>query len=205
MLDYIRGILAHASLEKVTIEMQGLGYLFFVPLASCAKLPSLGSLVTLFVSTVIREDSHRQYGFLSREERDCFELLIEISGVGPKIALALLGHMEVGNLRSAISQGRTDLISKIPGIGKKTSERLVVELRDKMKPSLCLQSPSGAAEGSGVVSDAIGALIHLGYPLGQAQRAIQAVLPEGESLADLPSLITAALRNLQSTSSGSAR
>lgn len=194
MLEYIKGTLVESSLQKVTIEIQGLGYRLFIPFNNYAKLPQVGSLVTIFVSTVIREDAHKRYGFIDREQRDLFESLIEISGIGPKTALALLGHMEISDLQCAISQGKSELICKIPGIGKKTSERLIIEMRDKMKK---IEEKTGGAVSSReqtLLSDAISAMINLGYNAAQAQKATKAALEKSKPHPDLAQLITHALR-----------
>src|SRR5580700_10493771 len=128
MFEYIKGILARSSLTQVTLDVQGIGYRLQIPFNHFAKLPALGTETLLYVSCVIREDSHKLYGFLTEHERDLFEHLIDISGIGPKTALALIGHMELQQLQTAIQQGNITAVCKIPGIGKKTAERLIVEM-----------------------------------------------------------------------------
>ena len=196
MFEYIKGILTEASPVKVTLETHGVGYLLFIPLNNYAKLPKIGSQLTLYVSAVIREDSHKNYGFLTTDQRDLFEALIDVSGIGPKTGIALLGHMEINDLQLAIAQGNTVAISKVPGIGKKTSERLVIELRDKVKKfdNPANSSHSSSSSGGGVVSDAISALINLGYNPVQAQKAIKTALGASEEEPELAKLITSALR-----------
>lgn len=197
MFEYIKGTLTEASPSKVTLETHGVGYLLFIPLNNYAKLPKTGSLLTLYVSTVIREDSHKNYGFLTADQRDLFESLIEVSGIGPKTALALLGHMEINDLQFAIVQGNTPAICKIPGIGKKTAERLVIELRDKVKKFGDKSGPGqphSAFGGQGVIGDAISALVNLGYNPVQAQKAIKTALGKSEEEPELAKLITSALR-----------
>jgi Holliday junction DNA helicase RuvA len=199
MFEYIKGTLTQASPVKVTLETHGVGYLLFIPLNNYAKLPNIGSPLTLYVSSVIREDSHRNYGFLTLDQRDLFEGLIEVSGIGPRTALALLGHMEINDLQFAIAQGNVTAICKIPGIGKKTAERLVIELRDKVgkhSDRSSLTHPSSSLGGQGVISDAISALINLGYNPIQAQKAIKTALEKEEKEPELARLITTALRCL---------
>jgi holliday junction DNA helicase RuvA len=197
MFEYIKGTLAQASPLKVTLETHGVGYLIFIPLNNYAKLPSIGSQLTLYISTVIREDSHKNYGFLTTDQRDLFESLIEVSGIGPKMGIALLGHMEINDLQFSIVQGNAAAICKIPGIGKKTAERLIVELRDKVKKfgerGTASHHPF-ASGGQGVISDAISALINLGYNPIQAQKAIKTALGKSEEEPELAKLITSALR-----------
>jgi Holliday junction DNA helicase RuvA len=197
MFEYIKGILTEASPAKVTLETHGLGYLLLIPLNNYTKLPQIGTPLTLYVSTVIREDSHKHYGFITRKERDLFESLIEVSGIGPKIGLTLLGHMEMNDLQFAISQGNAALLSKIPGIGKKTAERLIVEMRDKitkLDTPLSTHPLLDTSGESGVIADAINALIHLGYHPTLAQKAIKKVSDTPTPETDLGRLITAALR-----------
>lgn len=197
MYEYIKGTLTEATLTKATIEAHGLGYSLLIPFNNYSKLPTLGTTVTLYVSFVVREDSQRLYGFLSRHERDLFESLIEVSGIGPKTGLALVGHMEIQDLQAAISQGNVQVICKIPGIGKKTAERLIIEMRDKIKKGMdrSLGAPlQGLSGETGVVSDAISALINLGYNSAQAQKAIKTAMSKTQGEPELAKLITSALR-----------
>jgi holliday junction DNA helicase RuvA len=198
MYEYIQGTLIETTLSKATIDVQGIGYSLLIPFNNVSKFPALGSTVILYVSFVVREDSQKLYGFLTRHERDLFESLLAVSGIGPKTALCLVGHMEIHELQAAISQGHTQLICKIPGIGKKTAERLIVEMRDKMKKGMGkshdthpFQSPD---EERGTVHDALSALINLGYNSSQAQKAIKTALGKTEGEPELAKLITAALR-----------
>ena len=126
--EYLKGLLTEISFSKVSLDIQGIGYRIYIPLNNYSKLPPLGTPVTFYISTVIREDSHKLFGFLNLHERDLFEQLIEISGIGPKTALALVGHMELPDLQQAIAQDNINTICKIPGIGKKTAERLIIEM-----------------------------------------------------------------------------
>lgn len=191
MLEYIRGKLTLTTPMKAIVEINGLGYALHIALSTYSKLPQNGQEVFFFISTVIREDSHKLYGFLSASERDLFERLNEISGIGPKTSLALLGHLDPTELQMAIAAANVSLISKAPGIGKKTAERLIVEMRDKMlTPASCSSQPSG------ITADAIAALIHLGYNPLQAQKAITSVLQDGSQMLSLPELITLALKTI---------
>lgn len=200
MYEYIKGTLVEASLSKAVVEAQGLAYSLLIPFNNFSKLPALESTVVFYLSFVVREDSQKLYGFLTRHERDLFENLLEVSGIGPKTSLSLIGHMEVRELQAAISQGNIHLICKIPGIGKKTAERLVVEMRDKIKKgmdkSAIAPQLQNAEEKTGPVADAISALIHLGYNSSQAQKAIKTALSKIEGEPELAKLITAALRSI---------
>ncbi len=197
MLEYIRGKLTGSTPEKAVLEVGGLGYQLFIPFSTYTKLPQMGQELLLYISTVIREDSQRRYGFLAQSERDLFEEFIQISGIGPKTALALIGHMELADLQQAISQKNVTTLCRIPGIGKKTAERLVVELKDRMQ-KLGLVGSVSAPKGqkTSTLEDAVAALIHLGYPLPRAQRAIKTVLDNSSGEPDLSKLITLALRHI---------
>lgn len=200
MIEYIKGTLIESSPLKTVIEAGGIGYRLHLPLNNYSKLPHTGQIVTIYISTVIREDSHKHYGFLSLEERDLFEVLIEVSGIGPKTALALLGYLETSALQLAISQSNLSLICKVPGIGKKTAERLIVEMRDRFQKNahnLTLsQIPGDSKTRRDVVSDALSALVNLGYPPLQAQKAIRSVIDKECKELELPELITFALQNI---------
>jgi len=199
MLNYIRGTLTHSSPTKITLELQGLGYLLYIPLSHYARLPQHGEEVLMYVSTVIREDSQKRFGFLTSLERDLFEKLNEVSGIGPKTALALIGHIEMSDFQFAIAQSNVALISKVPGIGKKTAERLIIELRDKI--TLFDQTSLEAAaslpqEEKHVIADAISALVNLGYAPATAQKAIKTVVDTAKQMPALGDLITSALRHI---------
>lgn len=193
MFDYLKAILVESKPLKVTVEVNGIGYRIWVPIH--IRLPQEGSVITLYVSPIIREDSHQLFGFLTRLERDFFELLITISGIGPKIALCLMGHLDLSDLHAAILQGNVEILSKTPGIGKKTAERLIIELRDKVKT---LNPPLSSTKNNNqqMQNDALSALIHLGYPSNQAQKAIKTVLDQLEKEPDLGQLITSALKHI---------
>ncbi len=200
MYEYIKGTLTEATPLKAVVETHGVGFFLHIPFNNFAKLPSPGSPITLFTSFVVREDSQKLFGFLTRHERDLFEALTEISGIGPKTALCLIGHMEIGELQTAISQANTSRICKIPGIGKKTAERLILEMRDKIKKGLDNSSSlhpliDGNGE-QGVVADAISALVNLGYNTAQAEKAIRGALSKTQGEPELAKLITAALRTI---------
>ncbi len=198
MYEYVKGTLIESSISKVVLEVQGLAYSLLIPFNNFSKLPPLGSMMIFYVSFIVREDSQKLYGFLTRHQRDLFENLLEVSGIGPKTSLGLIGHMETRDLQAAIGQGDIHLICKIPGIGKKTAERLIVEMRDKMKKNMDRSAaepqPQNTDEKIGPVADALSALIHLGYNSSQAQKAIKTALSKIEGEPELAKLITAALR-----------
>lgn len=197
MLEYIRGKLTSSTPEKAVVEIDGLGYRVYIPFSTYAKLPAAGQEVLLYVSTVIREDHHRRFGFISQNERDLFEEFNQISGVGPKTALALVGNIDIVDLQAAVAQKNINALCKVPGIGKKTAERLVIELKDRLKK---LSMPPAAITSIGreapAIEDAIAALINLGYPLPRAQKAVKLVIDHSEGEPELSKLITLALRHI---------
>lgn len=195
MYESIKGILIDKTPLKAVVEAGGIGYRFAIPLSTYTRLPALEKPVQLFLSQVIREDSNTIYAFLLKEERDLFEVLITLSGIGPKTALAIIGHMEMGAFQRAISTADVRILSKIPGIGKKTAERLVIEMRDKFKGGK-KDKPIALSSADGIIGDAMNALVHLGYNPLEAQKAVQAVLEEKKDETDLGKVISAALQKI---------
>ena len=186
---YLKGKLIDATPMHAIIENNNIGYRILIPVDVYTTLSSKkGEEILLHIAEVIREDSHKLYGFLKDEKRALFEKICGITGIGPKTALLLIGHISTDELHLAVTQNDIVTISRVPGIGKKTAERLIIEMRDKFKgESLLLpQTPS---------SDALSALINLGYQQNQASKAIQKIIAETSDL-ELPELITQALRIL---------
>ncbi|MBS0649058.1 MAG: Holliday junction branch migration protein RuvA [Verrucomicrobia bacterium] len=196
MFEFIRGKMVQSIPSKAVVDVGGIGYGLVISLKTFQKLPAIGTEVFFYVAPVIREDGHFLYGFLSLEDKRLFEQLISISGVGPKTAIGILGHVDIGDFQMAVVQGNTALLSKIPGIGKKTAERLVVELKDKFNNLPASDSGSSTGQGSSVVSDAISALTNLGYNPLDAQKAIKKVLALYSKEPSLSELITGALRSI---------
>lgn len=199
MYDYIKGSLVSISPSKITIEANGIGYLLNIPLSSYNKLPKINSLLTCYVSLIVREDSHTLYGFLFQEERNLFEILITVSGIGPKTALGIIGHLDIDNFKSAILSSDVRLLSKVPGIGTKTAEKLIIEMRDKIKNVSKDFSISGSIHlrnEKSTIADALNALLNLGYNHLQAQKAINKALEELKDEKDAGKLISLALKKM---------
>lgn len=196
MFEYIRGKLVSTTPEKAVLEVGGIGYRLYIPFNCFGKLPRIGGEVggevLLYVFAHIREDCHKYFGFLTEQERDLFEQLNSVSGIGPKTALALIGHMELGELQLTIAQKNVTRLCRVPGIGKKSAERLVVELKDRVQKMPTLPS-SGAGKN---VEDAIAALVNLGYPLPRSQKAVSSALESTGDKPELAELITLALRRV---------
>lgn len=196
MFESIQGILKEKEPLKAILETGGIGYRISIPLNTYSRLPALNTSVLLYLSQVIREDAHTLYGFISKEERDLFETLITVSGIGPKTAVAIIGHMDMAAFHHAIVSSDIRILSKIPGIGKKTAERLVIEMRDKFKNLQKKEKgPSIAVSSMGpLIADAINALMNLGYNPLDAQKAVQKAKEESAENTDLGTLITIALK-----------
>ncbi len=197
MYEFIRGKIVQSIPSKAVVDVGGVGYGLVISLKTFQKLPNIGTEVFFYVSHIVREDGHYLYGFLSLDDKKLFEQLISISGVGPKTAIGILGHIDIGDFQMAVVQGNAALLSKVPGIGKKTSERLIIELKDKFNNAFHsgTSGPSGT-QGNSVASDAISALINLGYHPLDAQKAIKKVLSLHEKEPSLSELISGALRSI---------
>ena len=201
MFDYIKGTLISLKPQAAVVDVGGLGYLLHTPLSTFSAMPPIGQEITFYIFTIIREDSHKNFGFLTAAERDLFEKISGVSGIGPKTALALIGHLDRRALESAITSANTVLLSKIPGIGKKTAERLIVELRDKVLNGLTQMElkPLKQQELSAsdqMIHDAHSALINLGYHTIKAQQAIQKALSHESPPDNLSTLIHRALSGI---------
>ena len=179
MIGRIQGILLEKSFPQVIVSCAGVGYEIDVPMSTFYPLPRAGEEVTLLTHLVVREDAHLLYGFLTAAERTTFRQLLKISGVGPKVALSVLSGLSVEDLAAAVAAEDAGRLTKIPGIGKKTAERLVLELRDKL-PKLTLGM---RADGYAVSGDVVIALLALGYNDREAQAVVKG-LPADLQLAD---------------------
>lgn len=194
MFEYIYGKLVASSPQKATVDVGGIGYLIEISLATFEKLPQAGAQIKLFTSFVVKEDSQRLFGFLTVQDRDFFQSLCDISGIGPRLALSILGHMSLSDLHSCVEHADAKAITQIPGIGKKMAERLILELRDKFQ-KLGKENISFAPSApKGVSSDATAALINLGYKALDAEKAIKKILENHPNEPPLAELISLALK-----------
>lgn len=177
MITFIEGILESKQPARVEINVSGLGYEVFIPLSSFDRIGKPGERCRLLIHEHIREDSHLLFGFSTQEERTMFERLITISGIGPKLALSALSSLSVRELQRAVIDGDTRRLSSISGIGRKTAERMVVELRDKISNAEALEVSCGGsiAAGDERRGDAVKALIALGYKQTDAQTLIHRI------------------------------
>jgi Holliday junction DNA helicase RuvA len=170
MIGRIAGKLVEKHPPQIVVDVHGIGYELYVPMSTFYQLPATGADVTLFAHLVVREDAHQLYGFATESERAAFRQLLKISGVGARTALSVLSGLSVADLRDAVSTQDTGRLTKIPGIGKKTAERLLLELRDKLDK---VSVASAAEKGDGRASDVTNALLALGYNDREAAWAVK--------------------------------
>lgn len=177
MIGFIRGILTSAQPTKALIDVQGMGYNVSIPISTFEKLPDINSEVKLLTHLHVREDNMSLFGFFSQEEKDFFLLLIGVSKIGPKGALGILSGIPINELIQAISSGDVNRISRVPGIGKKTSERLIVELKEKIPDTAGTDIISSKTSDKQkiMVTDTIMALVSLGYAKNKAQDAVRKI------------------------------
>ena len=199
MIAHIQGRLHFKSPEYLVVDVEGMGYEIHVPLTTFYELPGVGSIVALHIHTHVREDILQLYGFQSQDEKALFVRLISVAGIGPRLAVNILSGITPAEMAATVHQGDVARLISIPGVGRKTAERIMVDLRDRL-PALALgqelvsateQSPSEA-----VVEDALSALLNLGYKKGVAQRAVEKAAKRLQGEASLENLLKESLRSL---------
>ncbi len=201
MIARLKGTVLESTPLLLVLDAGGVGYEVHIPVTTAEKVPAIGAECSLFIHSVYREDSATLYGFASREDRDFFRLLVEkVSGIGPKIGISILSRMSTELLRSAIASSDVALLSKCPGIGKKTAERLVIELKDKVG----LASTTSHADGTGTniqsttepsaFQDAVASLITLGYKPADADKRVRKALSSLDANASVEALLMEALK-----------
>lgn len=199
MISFVEGVLAEALPTQVVVDVQGVGYQLLIPLSSYEALPPPGGKVRLLTHLHVREDAMVLYGFGSAEERDLFRLLIQhVTGIGPRMALAVLSGMAVGQFKAAVVSGDTAAISKISGVGKKTAERVVLELKDKVGVAAAWEAATTTPQDAAAahLDDAVLALMSLGYRQVEAQRAVRAVSTRLPAEASSEEVLREALKGL---------
>lgn len=185
MIGSLRGRIASKTPPQLTVEVGGLGYELEAPMSTFFHLPAVGEEVRLLTHLVVREDAHVLYGFASEEERRLFRSLIKVSGVGPKIALALLSGISVAAFAECIQREDIAALTRVPGVGRKTAERLIVEMRDRLAAAGPAGSAPTAAAGASAESEAYDALVSLGYRPAEATRLLKAAGPGTHSTEEL--------------------
>jgi holliday junction DNA helicase RuvA len=177
MIGSLRGRIASKSPPQLTVEVGGLGYELEAPLSTFFHLPAVGEEVHLLTHLVVREDAHVLYAFGTEDERRLFRSLIKVSGVGPRIALALLSGISVKAFADCVQRGDITALTRVPGVGRKTAERLIVEMRDRLVAPPGPLTSAPATPGGSAESEAYGAVVALGYRPAEATRLLKAVGP----------------------------
>ena len=185
MITFLDGKLVSALPTQATVDVNGVGYEVFIPLSSYDKLPAVGEPIRILTHLAVREDAHLLYGFMTVAERDLFRLLVNnVTGIGPKLALAVLSGMTVNNFKAAVVNSDVASLSKISGLGKKTAERIVLELKDKLgvaaawEAASAVHAPTPEQE---QVNEAVLALIALGYKQIDAHKTVRELQEKGEA------------------------
>ena len=185
MITFLEGKLVGALPTQAIVDVNGIGYEVFIPLSSYDKLPAAGQSVRILTHLHVREDAHVLYGFMSAAERDLFRLLVNhVSGIGPKLGLAVLSGMSVGNFKSAVVNSDVAVLAKISGLGKKTAERIVLELKDKLGVAAAWEAASAAhapTPEEQQANEAVLALIALGYKQIDAHKSVREMQQKGEA------------------------
>lgn len=191
MIGRLEGKLAEKTPEGVLVDVNGVGYDVRIPLSTFLELPDEGKIVRFRVHTYVREDQLQLFGFLSEQERSLFRLFLSVSGVGPRLALALLSGLPVPRVVQAIRQRDLAALRSIPGVGNKTAERILVDLRDKVGRLVGVELPTPAGEAE---ETTVSALVNLGYARGQAEKAVSVALEQLDDAPAIEDLIREALR-----------
>ena len=199
MIAHIQGGLNFKSPEYLIIDVEGIGYEVQVPLTTFYDLPEVGSTVALHIHTHVREDALQLYGFQSREEKQLFVRLMSVAGIGPRLAVNILSGITPVELAETLLQGDLARLISIPGVGRKTAERMMVELRDKVSTFVLSQDvaiPAKQTADEAMIEDALSALVNLGYKKGVAKRAIDEAQQRLQEEATLEILLKESLRSL---------
>ena len=197
MIAFLHGTLVDKTPSVVTLDVHGVGYEVFISLGTYDRLPATGSACRLLTYHHIREDAQILFGFMQAEEKGMFERLLGVNGVGPKLALSVLSGLTVGELSLAIAENNVKRISAVHGIGKKTAERIVMELRDKVDPleALAGRGAEGDTARNAMLRDAILALGSLGFLQDQARKMVQSALDADPAVTDTETLLRKALNS----------
>jgi Holliday junction DNA helicase RuvA len=200
MITFLDGKLASALPTQATVDVAGVGYEILIPLSSYDRLPPVGQAVHVLTHLHVREDAHVLFGFMTSAERDLFRLLVNnVSGIGPKLALAVLSGMSVSNFKSAVVNGDVALLSKISGVGKKTAERMVLELKDKLGVAAAWEAASATHAPTAEqtqANEAVLALIALGYKQVDAHKTVREVQEKQPGLTNAEELVKLALKRM---------
>ncbi|HEY69034.1 MAG TPA: Holliday junction branch migration protein RuvA [Anaerolineae bacterium] len=189
MIASLQGVLQSIAEGEIVVETGGVGFRLMVPVSVLERAPKVGQVISLHTYLVVREDLLALYGFSDPEQRELFTLLLGVTGVGPRLALAVISHLPLDALKSAIVSDQPERLVQVPGIGRKTAEKIIIDLKDRLEAPLVLAEPPSAVD-----TEVLGALTALGYSLGEAQAALQSVPADAPE--DLEERLRLALRSL---------
>ena len=200
MIALISGKIVHKGISHVIVDVHGVGYRIFIPLTTFYELPEAGQIITLHVHTNVKQDAINLFGFYTVQERDLFQLMISVSGIGPKMSMNILSGISAQDLLRAISGGNVGKLVNIPGVGKKMAERLILELKEKVIKKMMLEEMPTANDqhqaGEIIVEDALSALVNLGYKSNVAKDALDKVLRASEEELGMDKLLKKTLKIL---------
>jgi holliday junction DNA helicase RuvA len=200
MIAHLQGVLAVKTMEQVVVDVHGVGYQVSIPLSTYYSLPNLQEPVRLLTALHVREDAMRLYGFATEDERALFELLVGVSSIGPRLALNMLSSISAVELQRSISHSDVARLQTIPGIGRKTAERVVLELQEKVSlVQVAASVPIASVAGSDadhLVGDVVSALLNLGYKRGEAEKAVHRVKADANGTLAVEELLREALQQL---------
>jgi Holliday junction DNA helicase RuvA len=197
MIAHLRGLVLSKAVDEVVIDVQGVGYQVFIPLSTYYTLPDHQERVSLWITTYVREDTIRLYGFATQEERQVFALLISVSSIGPRLALNMLSSIAAPDLQQIIAQAEPIRLQAVPGIGRKTAERIVLELQEKMTLlGTTLSTPVAEVPNADeqVANDVLSALLNLGYKRAEADKALRVARTAQQGTLTLEGLLKDALQ-----------
>ncbi|MBP7765820.1 MAG: Holliday junction branch migration protein RuvA [Deltaproteobacteria bacterium] len=200
MIALLSGKIAYKGISHVVVDAQGVGYRVFIPLTTFYELPETGEAVTLHIHTSVKEDAINLFGFYTLQERDLFQMMISVSGIGPKVAMNILSGISSDELLEAISGGNLTRLVAIPGIGRKMAERLILELKEKVAKKMAADAGAGAdarrKESDALREDVLSALVNLGYKANAARDALDKVVRDAENDPAMDQLLKKALKIL---------
>jgi holliday junction DNA helicase RuvA len=197
MIAHISGNLLYRSPSHIIVDVQGVGYRIFISLTTFYEMPDVGQAVALHIHTHVKQDAIHLCGFLSPEERDIFQYMLTVNGIGPRLAINILSGISAGELLKSVAQGNVKRLTAIPGVGKKIAERLILELKDKMVKLIDAEKGDigAVSEFEGLQKDALSALINLGYKHQTAKEALDAICGQASEFS-LDMLLKQALKLL---------
>lgn len=195
MIAYLQGTLTEKSPTRILIDVQGVGYDVWIPVSSYDRLPKVGEAAKVYTHLHVREDAHLLFGFATLEEKELFLLLISVSGIGPKSAIGIISSVQPKEFRQAILAENLAMITSLPGVGKKTAQRLVIELKEKIARQFTAETVTATTVAPDLSEEAVMALVSLGYGKSMAEKAVARALREpSERTLSLQEIIKLALR-----------